>query len=269
VLLQWFRLVAALITGLLIVAPATASDAPSAFGCDLPIRIAFSESGALYHQGVGIDQDVITELAARTGCKFAPVVLPREQIWRQFNQRAVDMTTGARENAERDKFAYFVPYIGLKTVIISGTGIATQIRSFDDVLAHSEWRIGVVTGFFYGAYYDYRLHGLRDQYRIITYPDQQKLYNGLQHNDIQVILGQSINYAFYLPLDRDQQNFVMFDSSPSPAAPYNLVFRDDRFTPTMVDAWTRVIEKMRLDGTLEKIYRRHVSADVARYLLEF
>jgi len=269
VLLQWFRLVTAPITGLLIVAPAAASGTPSVFGCDLPIHIAFAESGALYHQGVGIDPDVITELAARTGCKFDPVVLPREQIWRQFNQGAVDMTTGARETAERDKFAYFVPYIGLKTVIISGTGIATQIRSFDDVLAHPEWRIGIVTGFFYGAYYDYRLHGLREQYRIITYPDQQKLYSGLKHDDIQVVLGQSINYTFYFPLESDQQNFVMFDSSPSPPAPYNLVFRDDRFTPTMVDAWTRVIEKMRLDGTLEKIYRRHVSAGIAQYLLDF
>lgn len=268
-LLQWFRLVAALITGLLIVAPATASDAPSAFGCDLPIRIAFSESGALYHQGVGIDQDVITELAARTGCKFDPIVLPQEQIWRQFNQDAVDMTTGARETPERDKFAYFIPYIGLKTVIISGTGIATQIRSFDDILAHADWRIGVVSGFFYGAYYDYRLHGLREQYRIIAYPDQQKLYSGLQHNDIQAVLSQSLNYGFYLPLERDQQNFVMFDASPSPPTPYHLAFRRERFSPTMVDAWTRVVEQMRLDGTLEKIYRRRVSADMAQYLLSF
>ncbi|HVI87078.1 MAG TPA: ABC transporter substrate-binding protein [Dongiaceae bacterium] len=268
-LLQWFRLVTALITGLLIISPAAAADTPSAFGCDLPIRIAFAESGALYHQGVGIDQDVITEIAARTGCKFDPVALPREQIWRQFNLGALDMTTGARKTAERAKIAYFVPYIGLKTVIVSGTGVATQIRSFDDVLAHADWRIGIVSGFFYGAYYEYRLHGLREHYRIIVYPDQQKLYNGLQHNDIQVILSQSLNYAFYLPLDRDQQNFVMFDASPSPPAPYHLVFRRDRFTPTTIDAWTRVIEQMRLDGTLEKIYRRRVSADMARFLLNF
>src|SRR5262249_43074311 len=107
------------------------------------------------------------------------------------------------------------------------------------------------------------------RYRIITYPDQQKLYSGLQHNDVQVILSQSVNYSFYLPLDRDQQNFVMFDASPSPPIPYHLVFNRDRFTPVMIDGWMRVIEQIRFDGPLEQFYRRHVPLEMSHFLLPY
>ncbi len=268
-LLQWFRLLTALVIAFLVAPISAIALAPSEFGCDRPIHLAFAESGALYHQGIGIDQDIIAALAQRTGCQFETQTLPREQIWRLFHQDAIDMTTGARANAERLKFAYFVPYIGLKTVLIANTGNATQIHSFDDVMNREDWRIGVVSGFFYGAYYDYRLHGLPHQYRIISYPDQERLYRGLLHNDVQVILSPSVNYGYYLSLDREQQNYVTFDASPSPPAPYHLVFNRNRFTPVMIDAWARVVEQMRLDGTLEQIYRRHVPAEMIPFLLTY
>lgn len=268
-LLQWFRLLTALVGALSVTPLSALAETPSALGCDKPIRVAVAEFGVLYHEGVGIDEDLLQEIAARTGCQFDIRVLPREQIWRQFQQGALDMATSTRVTGDLGKSAYLLPYLGLKTVIVTTTGNATQIRSFNDVLARQDWRIGVVAGFAYGAYYDYRLHGLREQYRIITYPDQQMLYRGLQHGDVQVVLSQSVNYAFYLPLDADQQNFVMFDAAPGLPVPHALVFERGRFTPIMINAWTRIIEQMRLDGTLEKIYRRRVTPDMAALLLTY
>lgn len=268
-LLQWFRLLMALVGALSVTPLAALAETPAALGCDEPIHVAVAEFGVLYHEGVGIDQDLIQEIAARTGCRFDIRVLPREQIWRELQQGALDMATSVRVSRDLGKAVYVVPYLGLKTVIVTTTGNATQIRSFNDVLSRQDWRIGVVAGFAYGAYYDYRLHGLHEQYRIITYPDQQTLYRGLQHGDVQVVLSQSVNYAFFLPLDTDQQNFVMFDAAPALPAPHALVFAHSRFTPVMIDGWTRIIEQMRLDGTLEKIYRRRVTSDMAALLLTY
>jgi polar amino acid transport system substrate-binding protein len=267
--MKWFRLSMALIIGVFSVPARTSADNSSAFGCDRPIHLAFAEFGVLYHQGVGIDQDLIDEIARRTGCQFDTQVLPREQIERRLLNGALDMATGARATSNLRKSAYLVPYLGLKTVIVTTTGNATQIHSFDDVLARADWRIGVVAGLAYGAYYDYRLHGLHEQYRIITYPDQQTLYRGLRHDDVQVVLSQSVNYAFYLPLPGDQQDFVMFDAAPALPVAHALAFERDRFTPAMIDAWTRVIEEMRLDGTLEKIYQRRMPPTMAAQLLTY
>jgi polar amino acid transport system substrate-binding protein len=84
-----------------------------------------------------------------------------------------------------------------------------------------------------------------------------------------VILSPTASYPFYLPLTSQEQLFVLVDVSPAPSTPHTLVFSRKRFTPAMVNAWMRVMEEMRLDGTLYQIYLRRMLPSLAKGILQY
>ncbi|HVJ40037.1 MAG TPA: transporter substrate-binding domain-containing protein [Dongiaceae bacterium] len=268
-LLRWFRFFSSVAMAVSLALVSPRADPLPDLGCKQPIRLAFYEFGTLFHQGVGIDRDVVDEIARRTACKFETQILPRNEIWQRLESGQLDMTTSGTETTSRAAFAYFIPYLGLKNVVVARHAEAAKISSFDDILARPDLRIGVVAGFLYGGYYDNRLQTPANQSQIRTYLDQQSLYLGLENDDVQVILTAAVNYEFYLSPDEREQRFAIADLSPAPPLPHAMVFARSRFTPAMINDWTRVLERMRLDGTLQRIYQRSLPPDIAVSLLTY
>lgn len=246
-----------------------ATEGPALYGCDRPIHLAYYEFGALFHAGVGIDPDVIEELSRRTGCVFDTEIKPRGQIWQELEAGTVDMTNSGIRTEARRKFAYFIPYLGWKNVVVTELSIAAMTSSFDEVLANPDWRIGVVKGYVHGPYYDFRLRIAAAEGRVIPYPDQDSIYQALKTGEVQVIISPAINYTFYLPTPEEQQKFVLVAYAPTPILRPSMVFSVKRFTNPQIDAWNRVFEQMRLDGTLERIYRKWLPANVAAAILHY
>jgi len=268
-LLQWLRCLISFGTAMCAGLAAPHADPLPMLGCERPIRLAFYEFGSLFHQGVGIDRDVVEEIARRTSCRFETQILPRDEIWRQLESGRLDMTTSGTETASRAIFAHFIPYLGLKNVIVTNRDDAAGISSFDDLLARPDWRIGIVAGFLYGGYYDNRLRAPAHQSQIRTYLDQQSLYLALANGEVQAVLSAAVNYGFYLPLKSQEEHFAIADLSPAPPMPHAMVFSRFRFTPTMINNWTRLFEQMRLDGTLLRIYQRRLPPQIASGLLTY
>jgi len=242
------------------------AQSPADYGCDRPIRLAFYEFGPLYHDGVGIDRDVVDQLMARSGCRIQTGVEPRAQIWQELEAGTLDMTTSGIRTEARRQFAYFIPYLGLKNVVVARRDIAEAIDSFDDVVAHPEWRIGVVRAYLHGPYFDNRL---KTAVNVATYPDQNADYQALISGAVQVIVSPAFNYEFYLPTPELRQAFAMADVSPAAPTAQNMVFNRRRFTEAQIAAWTRLFEAMALDGTIRRICMRHASAAMAQALMTY
>jgi polar amino acid transport system substrate-binding protein len=248
-------------------APATA-ETPADYGCeDRPITLAYYEFGPLYHDGVGIDRDVVEELAKRSGCRFETSLKPRAQIWQELQAGTLDMTTSGLRTEARNQFVYFVPYLGLKNVVIAAQSLAGEIQSFDDIVADTHFKIGVVKGFIHGAYFDVRLKSAGD--RVIAYPDQNAIYDALRHGEVQGIVSPAFNYEYFFKAPEERAAFVAIDVSPAPPVAQNMIFSRRRFNDAEINAWTRVFEQMRLDGTLERICRGQVSPEMTRVLLNY
>jgi len=237
------------------------------YGCEEPIHLAFYEFGPFYHDGIGIDRDVVDELAARTGCRIETTTEPRAQIWQELEANTLDMSTGGIRTDARARFAYFIPYFGLKNAVVAGRDIAPQIHSFDDILENPNWRIGVVEGYLHGPYFDYRLSVAGA--RVIRYPDQNAIYRALQDGEVQVIVSPAFNYEYFFPSEVQRRDFALIDVSPAPPISEDMLFNKRRFTPAQIGAWSRLFEQMRLDGTLERIFRRQVSPEMARILMTY
>jgi polar amino acid transport system substrate-binding protein len=247
--------------------PEASTEQPARYGCDRPVKLAFYEFGPLYHNGFGIDSDVVEELARRADCRFDTVVLPRAEIWKQLAEGTLDVTTSGLRTDARSAFAYFIPYLGLKNVLITDRSKAAAIQSFEDVAEHADWRIGAVKGYLHGPYFDYRLQNIPRQ--IVFYADQNAIYAALRTGEVQAIISPAFNYEFYFRTPQDQISFAMIDVSPAPPVTQNMVFSRRRFSDAEINAWNRLLEQMRLDGTLERICRKHASAAMTQALLSY
>ena len=263
-----YRLAMPILVMLVSTARFAAAD-PTDYGCDRPIHVAYYEFGALFHGDLGIDPDLIHELAKRTGCIFEESVKPRVQIWEELEAGTLDMTNSGVRTEARRKFVYFVPYLGWKNVVVTTPELAAEVHSFDDIIAHPEWRIGVVKGYVHGPFYDFRLKLATIAGSVSLYPDQSAIYQALRSGEVQVIISPAVNFNFYLRTPTDQQSFVMLDLSPAPPIPHNLIFATARFSASEINAWTRLFEEMRLDGTLERIYQAHLPTEMAKAILHY
>jgi polar amino acid transport system substrate-binding protein len=247
---------------------AAQAETPGDYGCDdRPITLAYYEFGPLYHDGVGIDRDVVEELAKRSGCRFETSLRPRAEIWQALQAGTLDMTTSGLRTEARNQFAYFVPYLGLKNVVIAAQARAGEIKTFDDVVGDTHFKIGVVKGFIHGAYFDFRLKNAGS--RVIGYPDQNAIYDALRRGEVQGIVSPAFNYEYFFKTPEDRAAFVMIDVSPAPPVAQNMIFSRRRFSDAEINAWTRLLEQMRLDGTLERICRSQVSPEMTRVLLNY
>jgi polar amino acid transport system substrate-binding protein len=242
---------------------------PADYGCDRPIHLAYYEFGVLYHAGVGIDSDVVEELAKRTGCVFQAETKPRADIWKELEAGTLDMTNSGIRTEARRRFAYFIPYLGWKNAVVATAAIASATQSFDDIVNNPEWHIGVVKGYAHGPYFDFRLEVAAAHGGVVEYPDQDSIYRALRSGEVQVAISPAVNYDFYLPTAEDRQNFVMLADTPAPANPHSMIFATARFTTSQINSWTRLFETMRLDGTLIRIYRAHLPARVATAILNY
>ena len=83
-----------------------------------PIRVGFVEFGFLYFiengQEKGIDKDIANELAKRSGCAFAPQIIPRARAFAQIEGSQLDMIVTATSSPERERSAWFVPFAATK-----------------------------------------------------------------------------------------------------------------------------------------------------------
>jgi ABC-type amino acid transport substrate-binding protein len=193
--------------------------------------------------------------------------MPRAQIWQDLQAGALDMTTSGLRTEARNQFAHFVPYLGLKNVAIAERALAGTIQSFDDIVENARFKIGVVKGYIYGAYFDFRLKNAGA--RVIPYPDQNAIYDALRKGEVQAIVSPAFNFEYFFKSAEDRAAFAMIDVSPAPPVSQNMVFSRRRFNDVEINAWTRVLEQMRMDGTLERICRGQVSPEMTRVLLSY
>ncbi len=76
-------------------------------------------------------------------------------------------------------------------------------------------------------------------------------------------------YAFNFSNSIQKATFTTIDVSPAPPVPQNMIFSRQRFAPSEINAWGRLFEEMRLDGTLERIFRSRVSDAMVPALLNY
>lgn len=256
-------LVLALTTGLCLSAAAV-----DRFGCAAPIRLAFYPNPVFYRDGKGLDADLVAELARRSGCRFELSVRPRAQIWQALQNGELDMATGGVATAERRRFVYFVPYLYLRERLIVPLDLAPDLHGLDDFQALPGKRLGVTAGFRHGAYLDALLRMLGSAGRLREYPDERATFDALAAGEVDGLLGHELGLSSLLRDPAMRHRFRAIDASRYPGVARGIVLTHSRFSAAQASEWQRLLEDLRLDGGLARIFLGNAPLDVAAAMLD-
>ncbi len=221
------------------------------------LSLAFYEAGYLYSNGQGIDKDVVDEVKNRGGYSIDYIERPRARIWKELKEGTLAMTVSGIQNAERDTFAYFIPYIAQKNMALV---INPAYQHIEQVLQSRNARIAVVRGFKHGAAYDRLIEHIATYGGVQEMPTVRNLFLLLKARRVDMIVSLPVFYNKELAeLALDSPIHIQDWAPDSPAILHHLVLSRSHFSEQEYRTMAAIIEEMRKDGTLRRIFARYLS----------
>ena len=255
-------------------APALPAPAPASAGmpgrlpdCSRPLSLGLHEHGLLYtgQTGEGIDKDIADEMARRSGCRLTLTVLPRARIWQLIESGALDFTLSGITNAQRDKFAAFAWYVSNKYYLLVRRD--ADVRSVGEFRRKRGLRLGLIRSFRYGEQANAFVDAVEAEERITYAGSLEPLYTILLDDGIQAMIIEPFDFPVIAGAQLKAQTAILeFGDAP---VPHGLVMSRKALPPAQLVAWRDVIQSMRADGTIRRIFEKYFPADLARQMTQF
>lgn len=242
----------------------TASAGPD---CSRPLTLALHDHGLLYSASTdtGIDKDVADELIRRSGCKVTVSLMARARIWQLIESGALDFSLSGITNAERDKFAAFAWYFSNKYYLLVRQDAG--VRNHADFERNEKLQLGVIRSFRYSESANRLVDKLQAANRVSQAGGLAPLYQTLTLNHIQGMIIEPFDYP---TLDekkiRDLTTIIEFDD---PTVPHGLIMSKKAVPPAEQDKWRALINGMRADGTMRRIFEKYFKPDLAAAMVDF
>ena len=261
---HWARLIAPLILALAQAAWATPACPPK------PISFAFFESGLLYSEKTrdGIDKAVMEELARRSKCQFDFSLKPRARIWLEMERGDLMMTGSAIRTEEREAYAWGVNYFGLKAEVMINNVNGNAPKTREEFLKDDSLKMGVARAFKHGEAMDSFIEELRLRNRVADVPPGS-MYEMFTRNRFAAMPVYPLDTVY-----RDKHDVSQFSTATDwfPAdksVPRALLFSKKHFSKAQVQDWRLLVQQMRDDGTLKKIYANYAGKETAEKLMQY
>jgi polar amino acid transport system substrate-binding protein len=236
---------------------------------DRPIRVAFYEFGINYDPATsgGRDLDLINDLSRRTGCRFEHVYDSRVRIWKQLEEGTLDMTVSAIDTPDREQFARFVLTSWDRDLILVHLKPGFPVTA-DEFLADRTLLAGAVKGYHYTAGIDEWVNSLRAQKRTYEAPDVATLMRVFDAGRVAAIPIEpealpELTRRYHLA--QPYQRVDWFAKSPKTAG--GLALSRARLPEAVATQFHETMERMRRDGTLQRIGEKYMSPELVTEML--
>jgi len=245
-------------------APVFAAGKPD---CSRPLSLALHEHGLLYsgETGEGIDKDIADELIRRSGCKVSVTVIPRARIWQLIESGNLDFSLSGITNESRDRFAAFAWYFSNKYYLLVRKD--ANVKTVLQFEAGASLKLGVIRSFRYSPGGNRLVDTLNAQDRVSYSTNLEPLYQVLLENRVQAMIIEPFDYpAIERATIRAETSILEFDDAP---VPHGLIMSKKSLTPDQQEAWRGLINGMRADGTVQRIFEKYFAPELARTLSQF
>lgn len=233
------------------------------------LGVAFYEAGYLYSNGQGIDKDVVDEIKNRGGYNFHYIKMSRARIWKELQDGNLSMSVSGIQNPARDKFSYFIPYIAQKNMALVTN---TKYNTAESIVADKAAKIAVVRGFKHGDYFDEVLERIRVNNGDITeVTSVHNLFLMIKAgNRIDMMISLPVFYAKELKDLGIESKVIIHDWAPaSKPIVHALILDKAHFSEGDVKKMQVMVDGMRKDGTLKRIFLKYLSEKDAEDALNF
>jgi len=235
-----------------------------------PIRVAFDDRGFNYFKGKGFDLDLAKELEKRSGCTMRFSEMPRARIFVALEKGEQDMAFFAIQTPERDRYAWFAPYMVQKNYVHLAPGVAESAKTLSVFEANPKLSFGVVSGLTHGANYEVFLQRLRAQNRVVDVPTTEQLFRMLAAGRVHAAMSLPTVSSFYAKeLVPEIAKLPGLDWDSASAAPaHQLMMSKQTFSESDARAWQSLMARTEKDGTVRKFIGNYVvGRDLQRSLL--
>ena len=228
-----------------------------------PYRVALYEYGSLAFRGtgpgtVGIDVDIVDEVARRTGCKFETFVDARVRTWADLAHGALDITVSAIETEERNRFARFVIYMSGRNRLLVRDGLPTPVLTLQAFVEHRHLRLAVVKGFRHGAQWDDWIAKLRRQGRVDEYADASTAARLVAVGRDAALLSEPVVWGRILADSKLEGRVTIIDAFPGDNYAAGFALSRARVREDDARKIQEAIAAMRADGSLYKIFSAYL-----------
>lgn len=235
------------------------------------LGLAYYELGALFYRTqdgsfAGIDKDVIEEIARRTGCRFEIAVESRVRIWSQLASGALDMSVSGIATPEREQFARFIPYFSTRNYVLMHKDVPPAAHSMEGFLADQSLLVAVVKSFKHGAAYDAWLAQLRAQKRVYEAADFDSVMRLLAGRRVHAVLALPITFQPFRLRDQMNERTLIKDWAPQERVVHGLIVSRSRVSLANFELLEKTILAMREDGSLDRIFQRHIGAELGKQM---
>ena len=245
-------------------ASATTIDTPD---CSRAYTLGLHDHGLLYSADTdsGIDKDVADELIRRSGCKVTVSLMPRARIWQLIESGALDFSLSGIANTERDKFAGFAWYFSNKYyLLVRNDAGARTLSAFEK---NDALQLGVIRSFRYSESANRLVDTLQSANRVSQAGGLTPLYQALMLGRIHGMIVEPFDFpALEEKKIRELTNILEFNDAP---VPHGLIMSKKALSNTQQAQWRAVIDVMRADGTMHRIFEKYFKPELAATLVNF
>ncbi len=234
--------------------------------CSRPFTLALHEHGLLYsaNTDTGIDKDVADELVRRSGCKVTISLLARARIWQLIESGALDFSLSGITNAERDKFAGFAWYFSNKYYLLVRKD--SGLRKQADFEQNDKLQLGVIRSFRYSPSANRLVDKLLAANRVSQAGGLAPLYQALMLNHIQGMIIEPFDYPTLEEKKiRDMTSIIEFNDPP---VPHGLIMSKKALPLAEQEKWRSLIDEMRSDGSMRRIFEKYFKTDLAAAMVD-
>ncbi len=258
------RMLIATMPGLLACAAVRAEALPD---CSRTLSLALHEHGLLYSRqtGAGIDKDFSDELIRRSGCAVNVTVLPRARIWQLIESGGLDFSLSGISNESRERFAAFAWYFSNKYYLLVRRD--ADVQQVGDFTKNPDLRLGAIRSFRYSPTANRLIDRLEAEQRVSFASGLAPLYEILLANQAQGMIIEPFDYpALESSGIRAQTTILEFDDPP---VPHGLIMSKRSLPPREQARWRALVDGMRADGSVERIFEKYFKPELARAMTRF
>ena len=244
--------------------PAAAAERPD---CRRPLTLGLHEHGLLYsaQTGQGIDRDLADELAQRSGCRITTTLLPRARIWQLIESGALDFSLSGISTPARERFAAFAWTFTNKYYLLVHKDAGVQSPA--EFLARPGLKLGAIRSYRYSASANRFVDALEAQRRVSYASALDPLYEVLLDRQVQAMIIEPFDTPTLQSAHiRAQTQILEFDDAP---VPHGLIMSRKALPPAQLDAWRALVDGMRADGTVQRIFEKYFKPELAREMTRF
>jgi polar amino acid transport system substrate-binding protein len=235
--------------------------------CSRPFTLALHDHGLLYSADTdtGIDKDFAEELTRRSGCQISVSLMSRARIWQLIESGALDFSLSGITNTERDQYASFAWYFSNKYYLLVRNDAG--IRKLSDFEHTDRFQLGVIRSFRYSDSANRLVDKLASENRVTQAGALDPLYQALILRRIQGMIMEPFDYP---ALDeKNIRNVTTIIEFNDPAIPHGLIMSKKALSPAEQAKWRALVNDMRADGTVRRIFEKYFKHDLADSMVDF